>query len=260
MNKNKKVFVFDIDGTLLDNLTHKVPKSAVESIKQLKLNGHIVGLATGRNESQFLKVLNRELFDFIILCNGSYVEVDGKVIDSTEFSLEEKKIISEVLDKHNLVYGITTRDTLYTSVPESDNIDRVLEQFNLIVPKYDSKFLEKETYQFMVYEACTNIEILQSELSDYRFHRYGDFGFDIDLLHVNKGWALQRLIEHFELDIKNVYAFGDGENDIDFLRIAGTGIALGNAAELTKEASDYVTTNVDDDGILNALKHFGFIS
>lgn len=43
------------------------------------------------------------------------------------------------------------------------------------------------------------------------------------------------------------------------IREAGIGVAMGNAIDELKEMADYVTTSVDDDGILNALKHFGLI-
>jgi len=43
------------------------------------------------------------------------------------------------------------------------------------------------------------------------------------------------------------------------LRFAGIGVAMGNAAEPTKSAADYVTADIDDDGIAKALKHFNLI-
>ena len=54
-------------------------------------------------------------------------------------------------------------------------------------------------------------------------------------------------------------AFGDGGNDISIIRQAGIGVAMGNAGDDVKAVADYVTTSVDDDGIANALKHFGVI-
>ena len=48
-------------------------------------------------------------------------------------------------------------------------------------------------------------------------------------------------------------AFGDGGNDIDMIKHAGIGVAMGNARDEVKAAADYVTTSVDDNGILNAL-------
>ena len=54
-------------------------------------------------------------------------------------------------------------------------------------------------------------------------------------------------------------AFGDGGNDMSMLSAAGVGVAMGNALDKVKAEADYVTTNVDDDGIRNALLHFGII-
>ena len=55
-------------------------------------------------------------------------------------------------------------------------------------------------------------------------------------------------------------AFGDGGNDTSMILQAGVGIAMGNAIDELKQQADYVTTSVDDDGILNALRHFDVIS
>ena len=54
-------------------------------------------------------------------------------------------------------------------------------------------------------------------------------------------------------------AFGDGGNDIAMLRFAGIGVAMGNANDEVKASADYVTDDVDHDGIMNALRHFGVI-
>ena len=54
-------------------------------------------------------------------------------------------------------------------------------------------------------------------------------------------------------------AFGDGGNDESILRRAGIGVAMGNAGDEARAAADYITTSVDDDGVKNALEHFGVI-
>ena len=54
-------------------------------------------------------------------------------------------------------------------------------------------------------------------------------------------------------------AFGDGDNDIDMLRYAHIGVAMGNAGEHVKTHADYVTACVDDDGIYKALKVYGLL-
>ena len=58
---------------------------------------------------------------------------------------------------------------------------------------------------------------------------------------------------------EEMMAFGDAQNDMDMIEYAGIGIAMGNAEESLKEIADYVTTDVDDDGVLNALKEYGIL-
>ena len=54
-------------------------------------------------------------------------------------------------------------------------------------------------------------------------------------------------------------AFGDGGNDVPIVRDVGVGVAMGNACEELKSVADYITESVDEDGIENALLHFGLI-
>ena len=49
--------------------------------------------------------------------------------------------------------------------------------------------------------------------------------------------------------------FGDAHNDITMMQFAGTGVAMGNANDLVKAASDFVTDTINDDGIFKALKN-----
>jgi hydroxymethylpyrimidine pyrophosphatase-like HAD family hydrolase len=48
---------------------------------------------------------------------------------------------------------------------------------------------------------------------------------------------------------RNLIAFGDSYNDIDMLRLAGKGVAMGNAEEKVKQAADYVTLTNEEDGV-----------
>ena len=54
-------------------------------------------------------------------------------------------------------------------------------------------------------------------------------------------------------------SFGDAENDIDMLKAAEVGVAMGNGVDCVKEIADYVTSDVDDDGIGKALRYFHVI-
>jgi hydroxymethylpyrimidine pyrophosphatase-like HAD family hydrolase len=82
---------------------------------------------------------------------------------------------------------------------------------------------------------------------------------DITAKQADKGQGLLAIAEQEGLDPKFTMAFGDGGNDTSMILQAGIGVAMGNAIDALKQQADYVTTSVDDDGILNALRHFNVI-
>ena len=67
---------------------------------------------------------------------------------------------------------------------------------------------------------------------------------------MNKGAGLARLCAALDVPPARVVAFGDGDNDLEFLATAGLGLAMANARENVKAAADGVTARSnDDDGV-----------
>ena len=61
-------------------------------------------------------------------------------------------------------------------------------------------------------------------------------------------------MKRLSVDLSEVVAFGDGDNDSEMLACAGIGIAVANATEKCREAADFVTDRYDRDGVAKALK------
>ena len=59
--------------------------------------------------------------------------------------------------------------------------------------------------------------------------------------------------------MEDVYVFGDGLNDIEMFKCAGTAVAMGNALPEVKKHADIITTHVDEDGVWNGLKQLKLI-
>ena len=75
----------------------------------------------------------------------------------------------------------------------------------------------------------------------------------------SKATAIRDICDHFGIDRANTYAFGDSMNDLDMIRYAAHGVAMGNADPRLKEAADYVTKDLSDHGIYHALHYFSLI-
>jgi Cof subfamily protein (haloacid dehalogenase superfamily) len=69
-----------------------------------------------------------------------------------------------------------------------------------------------------------------------------------------KSSALEFLCERWGIDPSRVLAFGDADNDIDMLRFAGTGVAVGPMTEEVRAAADHVVPPVDEEGVAGFLE------
>lgn len=72
----------------------------------------------------------------------------------------------------------------------------------------------------------------------------------------SKGLGLTMVLERMAVDARHVLAIGDGENDIEMLRLAGTSVAMGNAGADVKAAAQFVTSSNDENGLALAVECF----
>ena len=76
---------------------------------------------------------------------------------------------------------------------------------------------------------------------------------------VNKGSGIAEVVNYLGAKQEDTIGIGDSSNDIDMLNYVGTAVAMGNALNEVKELADFVTTDVDNDGIWNAFKKLNLI-
>ena len=66
-------------------------------------------------------------------------------------------------------------------------------------------------------------------------------------------------MKYFGLKQDETMAFGDADNDLDMIAYVKTGIVMGNGSDNMKKIADYITDSVDNNGIYNAVRHYGLI-
>ncbi|MCF0108756.1 MAG: HAD-IIB family hydrolase, partial [Erysipelotrichaceae bacterium] len=82
---------------------------------------------------------------------------------------------------------------------------------------------------------------------------------DNTVLGFDKGDAIAYLIDYFNINRDDTYAFGDGYNDQAMFREAGHGIAMGNGVDVLKEKAEYITDTIHNEGIRKALEHYKLV-
>ena len=243
MTKIKAVF-FDIDGTIRSFKTKTIPENTANTLKKLKEQGIKIFIATGRApfHTTFLNDLLDFKFDGYITINGQYCYLEnGEVLNDKILSQEDIKNVLPYFKENKIACDFALLDGAFMNLKNSrvkwleDELGDT-ERFKEDPLAYDKAISEK-IYQL-------NVFVSEEEEEDF-------------LAYMPNSKAA-RWTTHFT-DVIPKVAFGDGGNDIDMLKHAGIGVAMGNAVENVKEIADYITTSVDDDGITNALKHFNVI-
>lgn len=70
---SKKVFAFDMDGTLL-NSHDTIPDFTLEALKQAKAVGHVNAICTGRSYFDIVEKRDiADVFDYLVCNNGTYL-------------------------------------------------------------------------------------------------------------------------------------------------------------------------------------------
>lgn len=114
-------------------------------------------------------------------------------------------------------------------------------------------------YQSLLF--CTEGEEHQYEqaFNDFDIIRWHPVAVDILPKGGSKAKGIEKIVQKLGILEDNVYAFGDGLNDIEMLSTVKNSVAMGNAEEEVKEVAKYVTKSVEDDGIVHGLKLVGLL-
>lgn len=259
------VVFFDIDGTVMDYETQIIPESVVEAIRLLKKNGHVPVVNTGRPIGHVDSRMQKLGFSGWICSCGMELILDGKMIYQDYPSEEECRMILEKAHNCRMALQTEGQDSLLydAEMPYPAQglreAERLRQQGVRVGPIQESKDLK--FVKFVTYDTpgCERERFLR-EIAPY----YDAIIRTNTLIeYVKKGHSkaegMERFLKGLHVPKEETFAIGDSENDLPMFEIAGTTICMGDGLEEVKKKADYVTDAVLDDGIFNALRHFGLI-
>lgn len=249
----KPLLFFDIDDTLLDAKTRKIPESTAGALARLHTAGFLLGIASGRN-AFYLPDGIRELAPWSYYIFGS-----GHIIRDRDFRIIECHVFPPEVVAQCLAISYRTGATLELKNEEGKFITREAnESMKQAFSYFDVEYPLVRAYEGQVVTSMTcyapaGMRIPEFDAYDKIEMLYGRSSYcDIVLRGIDKVSAIHRILE-LEGAEKFV-AFGDSLNDLGMIRAADFSVAMGNGCEEVKAAADEITAPVWDDGILKAAE------
>ena len=254
-----KLVFFDIDETLYVKDKAYIPPSVYTAIRKLKERGIVPGIATGRARGVFPPTINelieQENIDMMVTINGQHNSYQGKVIERHPIASAKIERLVAFFEQQQITYAFISNE----GIAVSDITSTMQTALHPITTDYvvDKQYYRQyEVYQMLAfYDANQDALIhasgvLGDDLKVLRWHEYS-----VDVLEDagSKARGIDTIARHLGYTAANVMAFGDGINDSEMIAHVGLGVAMGNALPSLKQIAQYVTSDIEDDGILNAL-------
>ena len=278
----RKIIFIDVDGTLCND-SGLVPESAAIAIKQARKNGHLVYLCTGRSKAEIYDFIFDIGFDGIIGAGGGFVEIGSEVLYHKKVSEENVKHLVDFFNEHNVNFYIESNGGLYASknlIPQLEKCiygdvenDPIAKGKRENTPDHFIQALitGEDLYRNDVNKACflepkdISFEEIKNEFKNEfevihcTVPVFGDDSGELGVPGVHKATAIEILLKHLNIDVKDTIAIGDGMNDAEMFEFCALGIAMGNAKPGLKEIADEITDTHDEGGIYNSFKNHNLI-
>ena len=258
MRKIKAVF-FDIDGTLTEHGEGPF-KDDVEAMEETSSLGHLLYINTGRSLANIpVQILDLPFWNGIVAGGGTHAllkESSGKyktiyhkwvdeehLMEICAWYLKNKKQL--VLEGENDCYVInpSVRKFSMSSI-------KIISRYDDIKNLYPLEFITKLTMEDI--KTAEEKELLEKNFSVNVFPNYAEAILKTE----NKAKGMSFILEAVGIKREDSVALGDSVNDLEMIKYAGIGVAMGNASAELKAAAKAITANCGEGGVCQALKRF----
>lgn len=263
---NFKMICLDIDGTLL-NSNHKITKKVKDAINIVANEKNIPVILVSARMPKGITFLQRELeIEEPIICYSGALILDkeGKVLLKEFINVLDLEEIYKLGNKHNIHISLYKDDEWY--IEEIDYWTKQESEITNITPKIIEfkeliELWKKEgtgPNKILCMANPNEINILKENIRANELNIYPSKPTYLEIMPSNasKTSAINYLQKKFDIKKDEIIAMGDNYNDIDMLKYAGVGIAMGNAPDDVKKHANDVTLTNDEDGVREALKKY----
>ncbi|MBK8462186.1 MAG: HAD family hydrolase [Nigerium sp.] len=275
---SRVVFV-DVDGTLVDH-DGRVPDSAKHAIHAARANGHLVFMCTGRSRPELWPEVTDIGFDGLIAGAGAFAAVGDLELVHRHFDPAQVERVADFFGRHGFDYFFEGAYGLFGTHGVRDRVETMLRAAVADAARFAN--LRRGFFAYMdliqvdprpgrpvskllfLLEEGVTFEDVRAEFGDFHVipssvPTFGTLCGEMQLPGVHKASGIDAVLAHLGIPRERTIALGDSDNDLEMLRHAGIGIAMGNARPHVKDAADEVTAAVDEDGVHQALARHGLL-
>lgn len=266
----KKLFVFDMDGTLC-NSKRNISNANIEAIKKAYSKGHKIAIATGRH-IKFAKDTLMPIWDNIhwfIGCNGSTTQ---RIAQSEIYHIDktlDRIIIPYLLEVINKKGGglqvLTSQKVFtYTNIISKNSRDlfTLEDKYNFYDAHTPISEMKEDDFQQIVqlgihvekdyvFEFKKDLENLFGD--KYTFLITSENNIDVVVKSISKLFGIKFISKKDNINFENVYVFGDSENDIEGLNFFKNSFAMMNAMPHVKQIASKIIGNNDSNAIAHEI-------
>ena len=245
---------FDVDGTLLSHTQQAVPQSARIALEQLAQKGIKRVVATGRHMLELAQLPIADVaFDAYITLNGQLcLDGSGNILSEAPIDGADKEEIQKLFREKKIPVMLVEKEDLYINFV-NQRVKDAQDAISTPVPPV-GEYGSAPIYMAVAFIGKEEEKELAARLPGCAITRWNDWAVDVISSSGGKTIGIEKYLQQSNISREQTIAFGDGENDMEMLRYAGIGVAMGNADDRVKASADHIAPSVDEDGIMEALK------
>ena len=259
-----RLFVFDIDNTLLPRGEKNIPYEVIKAINKTIQNGDAVCFASGRPFLGIKQYLDK-LIDgskYAIVANGAaLIDNNGNVLYEKTLKIDDLIYFRKKYKEHLCisVYGYDNNNGLLVFskdkwVKHEIDVNKITHTY-LVADNQLSK-MDFDVYKIMIAtdeDISHKILLSSKEKELFSASRSTSNYFEILSKGASKVEMVDKLVDILQVKTDSVYTFRDNENDVGMLK-KYYGVAMGNAIDNCKQVSKMVTKDVKECGVVSAIE------